>query len=37
MDLVSLYVDQVGDTDLSRERGKRHPTLKIYPPPLPKR
>ncbi len=29
MDLVSLYVDQVGDTDLSRERGKRHPTLKL--------
>ena len=29
MDLVSLYVDQVGDTDLSRERGKRHPTLRL--------
>jgi len=25
MDLVSLYVDQVGTTDLSREREKRHP------------
>jgi hypothetical protein len=29
MDLLSLYVDQVGTTDLSRERGKRHPTLKL--------
>ncbi len=29
MDLVSLYVDQVGDNDLSRERGKRHPSLKL--------
>ena len=25
MDLVSLYVDQVGNNDLSRERGARHP------------
>jgi len=31
MDLVSLYVDQVGENDLSRERAKRHPTMKIYP------
>ena len=31
MDLVSLYVDQVGTTDLSRERGKRHPELKLCP------
>lgn len=32
MDLVSLYVDQVDPkTDLSRERAKRHPSMKIYP------
>lgn len=31
MDLVSLYVDQVGGDDLSRERAARHPELKIYP------
>ncbi len=31
MDLVSLWVDQVGDNDLSRERAKRHPSMKIYP------
>ncbi|MEO8658405.1 MAG: hypothetical protein ABI693_08035 [Bryobacteraceae bacterium] len=32
MDLVSLYVDQVDPkTDLSREREKRHPAMKIYP------
>ena len=29
MDLVSLYVDQVGATDLSRERGARHPSVKL--------
>ncbi len=29
MDLVSLYVDQVGSTDLSRERASRHPTMKL--------
>ena len=29
MDLVSLYVDQVGANDLSRERGKRHPSLRL--------
>ena len=29
MDLVSLYVDQVGRTDLSRERGARHPSLRL--------
>ena len=29
MDLVSLYVDQVGNTDLSRERGARHPELRL--------
>jgi hypothetical protein len=31
MDLVSLYVDQVGADDLSRERAARHPEMKIYP------
>ena len=31
MDLVGLYVDQVGDTDLSHERAARHPAMKIYP------
>jgi hypothetical protein len=31
MDLVSLYVDQVGENDLSRERAARFPTMKIYP------
>jgi hypothetical protein len=30
-DLVSLYVDQVGADDLSRERAERHPTMKIFP------
>src|SRR6266567_4121864 len=29
MDLVSLYVDQVGNTDLSRERAARHPEMKL--------
>jgi hypothetical protein len=31
MDLVSLYVDQVGENDLSRERAKRHPALRMCP------
>ena len=31
MDLVSLYVNQVGDNDLSRDRAARFPTMKIYP------
>jgi hypothetical protein len=31
MDLVALYVDQVGPDDLSRERASRHPEMKIYP------
>ena len=31
MDLVALYVDQVGPDDLSRERAARFPTMKIYP------
>jgi hypothetical protein len=29
MDLVSLYVDEVRENDLSRERGRRHPSLKL--------
>jgi hypothetical protein len=31
MDVVSLYVEQVGANDLSRERGKRYSQLKLYP------
>ena len=31
MDLVSLYVDQAGERDLSRERAARYPHMKIYP------
>jgi hypothetical protein len=31
MDLISLYVDQVGADDLSRDREKRFPSMKIYP------
>ena len=31
MDLVSLYVDQIGDGDLSRDRAERFPSMKIYP------
>src|SRR5436305_8287868 len=31
MDLVALYVDQVGDRDLSRDRARRFPSMKIYP------
>ncbi|MCB1022400.1 MAG: hypothetical protein H6509_15515 [Bryobacterales bacterium] len=31
MDLVSLWVDQVGDNDVSRDCAKRHPEMKIYP------
>jgi len=31
MDLVSLYVDQVGEGDLSRDREQRFPDMKIYP------
>jgi hypothetical protein len=31
MDLVALYVNQVGADDLSRERAARFPTMKIYP------
>jgi hypothetical protein len=31
MDLVALYVDQVGSDDLSRDRAARFPSMKIYP------
>lgn len=31
MDLVSLYVDQVGERDLSRDRARRFPSMKMYP------
>ncbi|MBI3664681.1 MAG: hypothetical protein HY236_00390 [Acidobacteria bacterium] len=31
MDLVSLYVNQVGAGDLSRDRAARFPSMKIYP------
>ena len=31
MDLVSAYVDQVGENDLVRERSSRHPTMQLYP------
>src|SRR6185369_7802040 len=31
MDLVALYVDQIGKDDWSRERAARHPEMKMYP------
>ena len=31
MDVVSLYVEQVGENDYSRERARRHPQMKLYP------
>ncbi len=31
MDLVSLYVDQVGEGDLSRSRAEQFPTMKLCP------
>jgi hypothetical protein len=31
MDLVSLYVDQIGATDFSRDRAERFPAMKTYP------
>jgi hypothetical protein len=31
MDLIALYVDQVGPDDLSRDRAARFPSMKIYP------
>ena len=31
MDVVALYVEQVEENDLSRERANRHPQMKIYP------
>src|SRR4026207_1734533 len=30
MDLVALYVDQVGEGDLSRDRAARFPSMRIY-------
>src|SRR5260370_2243023 len=31
MDLMSLYVNQIGKDDLSRERAARFPGMKMYP------
>lgn len=31
MDLVSLYVDQIDGTDLSKDRARRFPSMKMYP------
>src|SRR3954454_10277212 len=31
MDLIALYVDQVGGRDLSKDRAQRFPSMKIYP------
>ncbi|MEJ7607010.1 MAG: hypothetical protein WKF37_12285 [Bryobacteraceae bacterium] len=31
MDLVSLYVDQIGEGDLSKDRARRFPSMKMYP------
>ena len=31
VEIVSLYVDQKPSNDLSEERAKRHPGLKVYP------
>src|SRR5438132_14323930 len=31
MDLVSLYVAQIGGTDLSKDRARRFPSMKMYP------
>lgn len=31
MDVVSIYVDQVRESDLSRERARQYPFMKIYP------
>jgi hypothetical protein len=31
MELVALYVDQIGKDDLSRERAARHPEMQMYP------
>ena len=31
MDVVSLYIDQFPESDLSRQRGERHPDLDMYP------
>jgi len=31
MDVISMYVDQVGEDDVSHERAARHPGLTLYP------
>ena len=31
MDLVSIYVDQIGKTDFSKDRAARFPQMKMYP------
>ena len=31
MDLVSIYVDQIGKTDFSKDRAARFPGMKMYP------
>ena len=31
MEVVSLYVDQVRESDLSRDRARQYPSMKIYP------
>jgi hypothetical protein len=31
VDVVSLYVDQRGGDDITRERTERHPNMKVYP------
>ena len=31
MDVVSLYVDQVRESDLSRDRAREYPSMKIFP------
>ena len=31
MDVVSLFVDQVGESDLSRDRARQYPSMKLYP------
>ena len=31
MDLVSIYIDQIGDDDVSKSRLQQFPTMKLYP------
>jgi hypothetical protein len=31
MDLVSIYIDQIGDNDVSKSRLQQFPTMKLYP------